>query len=169
MTAKHHQAKLKLTQIDSTIHNSINLSIKFTMETSDKELTFLDVLIKETMKKCGWTFIASQQALAGVSNSCPAFQTIARKKCTFYLARITSTIVENQQQKLRHLSELNENLKNPVNIITIGIKKALEIPQYELRKTQEKQTDEVSSFISIFNPSNSPVYNIIRNFVEGEK
>ena len=77
--------------------------------------------------------------------------------------------MENQQQKLRHLSELNENLKNPVNIITIGIKKALEIPQYELRKTQEKQTDEVSSFISIFNPSNSLLYNTIRNFVEREK
>ena len=77
--------------------------------------------------------------------------------------------MENQQQKLRHLSELKENLKiydYPVNITTNGIKKTLEIPQNELRKPKEKQADEVSLFISSFNPNNSPVYIWLKNFVE---
>ena len=38
-----------------------------------------------------------------------------------------------------------------------------------LGKHKKKQTDEVLSFISIFNPSNPPVYNAIKNFLEGEK
>ena len=85
-----------------------------------------------------------------------------KKTIPFTLARRICTIVENQQQKLRHLSELKENLKiydYPVNIATSGIKKTLEIPQNELRKPKEKQADEVSLFISTFNPNNSPVYN----------
>ena len=78
---------------------------------------------------------------------------------TFTLARRICIIVENQQQKLRHLLEVKENLKEydyPVNIIN-GIKKALGIPQKELRKPKEKQTDEVLLFISAFNPNNPPV------------
>ena len=54
----------------------------------------------------------------------------------------------------------------PVNIITNGIKTALEIRQNELRKPKEKQTDEVSPFISTFNPKNPLVYNATRNSVE---
>ena len=57
-------------------------------------------------------------------------------------------------------------LNYPVNIITNGIKKALEIPQNELRKSKEKQTGEVSPFISTFNLNNLPVYNTIKNSVE---
>ena len=62
--------------------------------------------------------------------------------------------MENQQQKLKHLSELKENLNRydyPVNIITYVIKKDLEISQNELRKSKEKQTDEVLPSISTFN------------------
>ena len=53
--------------------------------------------------------------------------------------------------------ELKGNLKKydyPVNVITNCITKALEIPQDELRKPKEKQTNEVLPF----NPNNPPVY-----------
>ena len=53
MTAK----PLDKTKIDPNrlleILNSINPSIYFTMETSDKKQPFLDILIKGTMKKYG--------------------------------------------------------------------------------------------------------------------
>ena len=62
------------------------------------------------MAKYGWIFISSQQILAGVSHSRPAIRT--KKNIPFTLARRISTILENQQQKLRQQSELNENLKN---------------------------------------------------------
>ena len=75
--------------------------------------------------------------------------------------------MENEQQKLRHLSELKENLKKydyRINMTAYGIKKALQIPQNELRKP--KQTDEVLPFISTFNSNNPPVCNAIKNSVE---
>ena len=77
--------------------------------------------------------------------------------------------MENQQQKLRHLSELKEKLKKydySVNIITNGIKKSLEIPQNEFRKAKEKQRNEILPLISTFNPNNPPVYNTIKNSVK---
>ena len=92
-----------------------------------------------------------------------------KKIMPFSLAQKNCTIVENQQQKLKHLSELKENLNRydyPVNIITYVIKKDLEISQNELRKPKEKQTDEVLPSISTFNPNNSAVYNAIKNSVE---
>ena len=68
--------------------------------------------------------------------------------------------MENQQKKLR--KELKENLEKydyPINTITNGIKKALEIAENGLRKPKEKQTDEVLPFISTFNPNNPPQHN----------
>ena len=101
---------------------------------------------------------------SSVSNHCKEY-------IPFILARRICTIVVNKQQELRHLSELKENLKKhdyPVNIITNGIKKALEIPQDELTKLKEKQIYETLSFISTFNSNiyNPPVHNAIKNSVE---
>ena len=70
------ETPLGKTKIDSNrllkILNSINPSIKFTMETSDKELPFLHILIKRNDAKYGSIFIFSQQTLPGVSHSRPA-------------------------------------------------------------------------------------------------
>ena len=52
----------------------------------------------------------------------------------------------------------------PFNIIINGIKKALQIPQNELRKPKEKQIYQVLP--STFNSNNISVYNVIKNFVE---
>ena len=114
------------------ILNSINHSIKFTMETSDKEVPFkiwMDIYFKPRDTCRCLAFLSSHL------NHC-------KKNIPFTLAWRICTIVENQQQKLRHLSEVKEKLKKydyPINIITNGIKKALEISQCELRKPKEKQ------------------------------
>ena len=109
---------------------------------------------------------------AKVTRRCLPFssshQNHCKKNIPFTLARRICTIVENQQQKLRNLSELQKNLKKydqPVSIIANGIKKAQEIPQNELRKPKEKQIDEVLPIISAFNPNNPPLYNAIKNSV----
>ena len=46
-----------------------------------------------------------------------------------------------------------------------GIKKALELPQNELKEPKEEQTDKVLPIISTFNPNNPPVYKAIKNSV----
>ena len=63
------------------------------------------------MKRYVWVFILSQQTLASVSDSRPTIGTIVRKNIPFALAQSICTIVEIQQQKFEHLSEVKEKLK----------------------------------------------------------
>ena len=124
------------------ILNFINPSVKFTMETSDKEPTFLDILVKRNDDKIWMDIYFNPTDTHWCLPFSSSYPNHCKKNIPFTLARRICTIVENQQQKLRHLSELKKNLKKyhyPVNIITNGIKKALEIPQNELRKSQEKK------------------------------
>ena len=61
------------------ILNSKNPSIKFTMETSDKNYRSQIFLLKETIANYGCAFILNQETLACVSFSCHAIRTIVRK------------------------------------------------------------------------------------------
>ena len=102
------------------------------------------------MTKYGQIFILSQRHsrcfpfLLNHLNYC-------NKNISVILAQRICTITENQQQKLRHLSLLKENLKKydySVNIMTNVIKKALEIPQNELRKP--KTRNKLLKFYHLF-------------------
>ena len=70
-----------------------------------------------------------------------------KKNIPFTLAQSICTIVENQQQKFEHLSEVKEDLKNdyPVNIKSNGIKKALKFLKINLGN-QKKNKHEVLPF-----------------------
>ena len=107
------------------------------METSDKELPFLDILIKRNDDKIWMVIYFKLADTRRCLSFLPRHPNHCKKSIPFTLARTICTIVENQQKKLRHLSELKENLNKhdyPVKIITNGIKKALEISRNELRK-----------------------------------
>ena len=107
------------------------------METSDKELPFLNILIKRNDDKIWIDFYFKPPD----THRCLPFSSNhpnhCKKNTPFTLEGRICAIVENQQQKLRHLSESNENLEKchyPVNMINNGVMKSLEIPQNELRK-----------------------------------
>ena len=136
------------------------------METNDNEVLFLDILIKETMTKYR-LIILSQKTLACVSHSHPAIQTIVKKYPiyssieNFYYSTKSTTENKTSTENLKKIwPTRNYNI-----IITNGIKKALEIPQNELKKPNKKQTDKVKPFISTFNPNNPPAYNAIKNSI----
>ena len=109
------ETPLDKTKIDPNrlleILNSINPSIKFAMETRDKELPFLDILIKRNDDKM-WLDIYFEPT---DTHRCLPFSSShpnhCKKNIPFTLAGRICTIMENQQQKLKHLSELKENLK----------------------------------------------------------
>ena len=96
------------------------------METSDKELPFLDILIKRNDDKIWMAMYfkpTETRLFLPFSSSHPNH---FKKNISFTLARRICTLVQNQQQKLENLSELKKNLKiydYPVIIITVGIKK----------------------------------------------
>ena len=114
------------------ILNSLNHSIKFTMESSNKELLLLTILIQRSDDKM-WMDIYFKPT---DTRRCLQFSSIhpnyCQKDIPLTLARRICTIVENQQRKLENLSKLKEILKKydyPVYIITNGIKKPLKIQQ----------------------------------------
>ena len=124
------------TKIDANrllaILNSLNHSIKFTMESSNKELLLLTILIQRSDDKM-WMDIYFKPT---DTRRCLQFSFIhpnyCQKDIPLTLARRICTIVENQQRKLENLSKLKEILKKydyPVYIITNGIKKPLKIQQ----------------------------------------
>ena len=107
------------------ILNSLNHSIKFTMESSNKELLLLTILIQRSDDKI-WMDIYFKPT---DTRRCLQFSFIhpnyCQKDIPLTLARRICTIVENQQKKLEHLSKSKEILKKydyPVYIITNRIK-----------------------------------------------
>ena len=96
---------------------------------------------------------------------CPPFSSShpnhCKKNITFTVVRRICIIVEIEQHKLDYLYDY------AVNIITDGIKKALEIPQNELRKPKEKkQMKFYHLFLHLIQIIHLYINNAIKNFVE---
>ena len=97
--------------------NSINPSIKLTMEYSKDQIPFLDILIK--MNESGiWMDLYhrptdTQRCLLLTSchiNHC-------KRNIPFYLARMICTIAENNAEKLKNLENLKYSLSNTITQI----------------------------------------------------
>ena len=105
------------------------------METSDKELPLLDLLIERNDGKI-WMDIYFKPT---DNRRCFLIlsRTIVRK---IYVLLQHRELVENQQEKLRHPSELKESLMHeyPVNIKINAINKALEVQKNKFRKKNKK-------------------------------
>ena len=87
----------------------------------------------------------------------------------FCLARRTCAIVEEEETKLKQLSELKTSLrkqKYSIAFIENRIKRALQVPLNELRKPKEKGREEIIPFLSTHNPNNPNIFPIIRQTFE---
>ena len=96
---------------------------------------------------------------------CPPFSSShlnhCKKNITFTVTRRICIIVEIEQLKLDYLYDY------AVNIITDGIKKALETPQNELRKQKEKKHMKFYHlFLHLIQIIHLYINNAIKNFVE---
>ena len=83
----------------------------------------------------------------------------------FCLARRICAIVEEEETKLKRLSEIKTSLrkqKYPIALIENSIKTTLQVPLYELRKRKEKVREEIIPFLSTHNPNNPNIFPIIR-------
>ena len=149
--------------------NSINFHIKFTMDYSDTEIPFLDILIKRDSNI--WMDLYhkptdTQRYVPFNSNHPPH----CKRNIPFTLARRICTIVENSDRKTTLLNKLRENLSAqlyPLDLINKGISKAVNIPQSELRKPKQSKKDEnIVPFISTYNPNNPKIFNNIKTAFE---
>ncbi|GAB1602736.1 uncharacterized protein LOC115230173, partial [Argonauta hians] len=145
--------------------NSLNPNIQFTIEYSNKQLPFLDILIINQN-----TFLEtdlytkptdSQQYL--LFTSCHPKHT--KTNIPFNMARRVCTIVSNQSTKQMRLQELHDILlerKYPATLIQNGITRALTLNTQDLRTTRpHKEKPHLIPYISTHNPRNTEAYNII--------
>ena len=137
--------------------NNINPAIQFTMETSDTQLPFRDVMINKEGKKVFMDIYSKPTE----SKRYVSFKSNHPKHCLknipFSLARRTCMIPEKDSLKEIKLKELETILLEqhyPGRIIKAGINKTLKTPQNELRNVKEQEKKKILPFISTFNPNN---------------
>ena len=119
--------------------NSLHPDIRFTIECSDKQLPFLDVLVKKEGSKLETDIYYkptdSKQYL--LFNSCHPKHT--RTSIPYSLA----------------LKQQNY----PVNVIEKGMYKAMKLKKEILGIVREKTNDNIITYVSTFNPRNPELFN----------
>ena len=139
------------------------------MERSTTNLPLLDIMINKTGTKI-WMDIYNKPT---DSKRFVPFRSNHPRSCLrnipFCLARRICAIVEEEETKLKRLSELKTSLrkqKYPIALIENSIKRALQVPLNELRKPKEKGREEIIPFVSTHNPNNPNTFPIIRQTFE---
>ena len=152
--------------------NNINPAIEFTMETSDTQLPFLDIMINKEGKKVFMDIYSKPTD----SKRYVSFKLNHPRHCLknipFYLTRRICVIAEKDSLKEIKLKELETILLEqhyPERIIKVNINKALKIPQSELRNIKKQEEKKILPFISTFNPNNPKALPIIKQTVENLK
>ena len=159
--------KVKPEELLETL-NSVNEAIQFTMEFTDKEIPFLDILIKRDNSVI-WMDLYHKPT---DTQRCLPYSTIHPKHCLknipFVVARRICTIVEHNSLKNKHLRELKENFRTygyPEKVVETGMQKALKIPQTELRQPKTIENNNNLTFISTFNQNNPKIFDLIKSGV----
>ena len=159
------KSKQELLDFEKTV-NSLHPDIRFTIECSDKQLPFLDVLVKKEGSKpetdIYYKPTDSKQYL--LFNSCHPKHT--RTSIPYSLARRIRSIVTNDEILRIRMNELRLALKQqnfPVNVIEKGIDKAMKLRKEELRNVREKTNDNIITYVSHFNLKNPELFNSIRD------
>ena len=152
--------------------NNINSVIQFTMELSDTQLPFLDVMINKDIKKVFMDIYSKpvdSKRYVSIKSNHPKH---CLKNIPFSLACRICMIAEKDSLKEIKLKELETLLLEqhyPERIIKAGIRKALKIPQNELRNVKEQEKMKILPFISTFNPNNPKALPIIKQTLENLK
>ena len=156
---------------------NLHPNIKFTMESNENEIPFLDILIKKSQNKIITDLYHkptdTQQYLHFKSHHPKA----CRNNIPYNLARRIVTIVSDNTLKHQRLNELKTSLISrgyPKTLIDTGIAKALSLPNDSLRKPKNKmQEKEPLAFVTTFNHRNpelfTPAYRNLEQLKQSEK
>ena len=139
------------------------------MERSTINLPFLDAMIHKTGTKI-WMDIYNKPT---DSKRYVPFTSNHLRSCLrntpFCLARHICTIAEEEDTKLKRLSELKTSLKQqkyPIALTENNIKSTSQITLNKLRRPKEKRTEEKTPFLSTHNPNNPNIFPIMRQTSE---
>ena len=157
------------------ILNSIDDKLKFTMDTSKKELAFLDVLIKLINIDNSILYTVSTDIYYKETDSFNyfPFKSCAPRHITrnipYNLARRIATIVSDISTRDIRLEELKPKLlkkKYPHNLIEDGINRAKGYDREELlKKTEKTKIENLITLVTEHNPTvKNPAAKITQNF-----
>ena len=147
--------------------NSMHPSIKFTMERSDSELKYLDVLVYKT--PTGFkTMVKSKDTDSGTylpfTSSHPRH---CKENIPFNMAKRVRSLTDDDDKAWEQMSELSARLLRggyPVGLINSAVQDAMRLSTTELEKS--KNTDEdIITFVHTFDPSHPDLLWRIKNVV----
>ena len=157
-----------VTQLHNML-NELHHNIKFTIETNDQRMNFLDITMMVQKKK---VITDMYYKPTDTHNYVPFNSTHPKhilKNIPYNLARRLCTIVDSKKTLNMRMKELQETLAHlgyPQNLIENGFKKAKAIPQEELRTAKEKSSNEnLLTFVSTYNPRNPNFFPIIKESI----
>ena len=148
------------------ILNSLDNNIKFTHETSDFKISYLNVSIYKTESslQCDIFYKDTDNREYLHFDSCHPHHT----KCNvpYTLAKMICTIVDDRTVCLKRLNELRYYLQKcgyPFKLIDNCCRKAYSFDVNDLRQLQNKEEEEAIVFVTTFNPHNPNVSDLINN------
>ena len=153
----------------ATLHttlNNLHKDIRFTLQYSNKEHSFLDVLVKNNEEKIETDIFYketdSKQYL--LFNSC--HPRLIKINIPFNLAHRLRTIILEEQTLQVRLQELKSFLikqKYPEHVINFGVKKAMVLDKVILKTEKVKQDESIIPFVSTFNTKDPEIFPVIIN------
>ncbi|XP_071126623.1 uncharacterized protein [Mytilus edulis] len=124
--------------------NTLHPSIKFTIESSEQRLPFLDIVILKNGTTLTTDIYYKKTDTHQYLNFHSCHPSHTKRSIPFCLARLVCTIVSDDFTKELRLNELKVFLKEqnyPNPLIEKGIEKAKAIPMKELRSTARKESN----------------------------
>lgn len=151
------------------IINRINPKIKFTLESSETEMPFLNILTKKTNNIVTTDIFYKKTDSKNYVPFVSCHPSHTKVNIPFTLARMICTIVDDDETKSMRLSELKCNLKRkgyPPNVINTGIAKARAIDITELRSPKNVvENANPITFVQTHNPNNRQVTSLIHDSI----
>ncbi len=146
--------------------NGLHPSITFTIEQSETEIPFLNILIRKNDNAVTTDIYYKKTDTKNYLPFKSYHPRHTKVNIPFCLARMICTIVDDPDIKKQRLTELKLNLRKkhyPINIIDNGINKAMSINQTDLRSTKIRTNDEknVIPFVHTHSPSNGVISTVI--------
>ncbi len=139
--------------------------IRFTRESSEEQLPFLDILMKAKSNEITTSvyYKPTDSHQYFTFNSCHPRHT--KLNIPYSQARRLCTIIDDKDELNSRLTEMSNFFSErgyPAGIIKMGIEKAKSISQAELRRTREKTVDEnVIAMVTTHNPTNPEIQDVI--------
>ena len=151
-----------------SILNELHSDLKFTIEYSNERLPFLDVLLIKSNNRISTDIFFKETDSKQYLNFYSCHPKHTKTSIPYNLARRICTIVSDQCQREKRLSELRISLQKrsyPDTVISEGIKKAKSIPRESLLSTctHTRNEEEVLPYVSTFNPNNTEMFGIFKN------